>query len=186
LLTESQKLFVHEFLKDQNGSRAYRVAYPHASSATAASNAFKLLKNENVTLYMEKIKNGDSITPDRVLKELAAIAFANAADYSRVVTGPRKKSVWNGSKREYEEIEINEQYVEFIETDSLPQNKRAAVSAIKETANGIVVELFDKFKALELIGRQLGIFKEGAAIEQEENPLSKLSCEELKRLISND
>lgn len=51
-----------------------------------------------------------------------------------------------------------ETVVQLTPTDALPDDKRAAISAIKEGKFGISVETYDKVKALELIGRHLGMF----------------------------
>ncbi|MFR2826538.1 MAG: terminase small subunit [Enterocloster bolteae] len=48
----------------------------------------------------------------------------------------------------------------IIPTEELPEEKRAAISAIKETKFGINVETYDRVRALELLGRHLGMFKD--------------------------
>ena len=50
--------------------------------------------------------------------------------------------------------------VRIIPTEELPEEKRAAISAIKETKFGINVETYDRVRALELLGRHLGMFKD--------------------------
>lgn len=45
-------------------------------------------------------------------------------------------------------------------TDEMPGDKLGAIAGIKEGAYGIEIKLNDKGKALELIGRHLGMFKD--------------------------
>lgn len=47
-MNEKQKLFVIEYLKDFNGTRAYKVAYPECSDESARTNASRLLTNDNI------------------------------------------------------------------------------------------------------------------------------------------
>lgn len=50
--------------------------------------------------------------------------------------------------------------VQVKATAEMPGDKLGAIAGIKEGANGIETKLNDKGKALELIGRHLGMFKE--------------------------
>ena len=91
-LTEKRKLFADEYLIDLNASRAYRVAYPRVKDGdTAAAAASRLLKIKDVSEYisvrMQERSERTEITQDRVLNELASIAFAKATDYAEVQDG---------------------------------------------------------------------------------------------------
>lgn len=188
-ITEKQKRFVDEYLIDLNATRAYKAAYPSVKKdEVAASAAVRLLRNVKVQAYMKerqkKIQERTEVTQDRVILELARIAFSNGSDFAKVVTKPRKRMVWNDQTQEYEEKEIEEQFVELIDTDALPVDKRAAIAAIKESKYGIEVTSCDKVKALELIGKHLGMFKDKVEISgQVNNPMEGLTTEELKKLI---
>ena len=53
-LTDNQKVFCLEYLKDMNGTRAYKYAYPHIKNDnTAAAGASRLLRNGKVSQYIE-------------------------------------------------------------------------------------------------------------------------------------
>ena len=187
--TEQQKRFVDEYLIDLNATRAYKAAYKSVKKdEVAASAAVRLLRNVNVQGYMkirqQKLQERTEITQDKVLLELAKIAFSNGSDFAKVVTKLKTRSVWNDVKEEYEEKESEEQFVELIDTDSLPADKKAAISSIKETKFGIAVESCDKVKALELIGKHLGMFKDKIEISGTvNNPMEGLTTEELKKLV---
>ena len=79
-LTEKQKKFADEYLIDLNATRAYREASPAVKSdETARANGSRLLTNANVAEYVqERIQERmqrTEITQDRVLNEIASIAF---------------------------------------------------------------------------------------------------------------
>jgi phage terminase small subunit len=159
-VTEKQKIFADEYLIDLNGTRAYRVAYPSVKKdEVAAAAAARLLKNVKVEAYiqkrMEERQKRTEITQDRVLEELAAIAFARATDYA----------------------EIKGECVRIKDTDTLDEQQIRAIAGIKEGKYGIELKLNDKEKALELLGRHLGMFKdklEVSGLEEEKKKLGDI------------
>ena len=84
------------------------------------------------------------ITKKRVVEELAAIGFAKATDFLCVSDG---------------ELTIRE-------TDTLSKSDQAAIASVERTSNGIRLKLYDKMKALELLGKYMGMF-EGKPDEEE-------------------
>ena len=159
-MTEKQKIFADEYLIDLNGTRAYRVAYPSVKKdEVAAAAAARLLKNVKVEAYiqkrMEERQTRTEITQDRVLEELAAIAFARATDYA----------------------EIKGECVRIKDTDTLDEQQIRAIAGIKEGKYGIELKLNDKEKSLELLGRHLGMFKdklEVSGLEEEKKKLGDI------------
>lgn len=174
-MTEKQKIFADEYLVDLNATRAYRAAYPNCkkdSSADAA--ARKLLGNTRIQTYiterMEERQKRTEITQDRVVQELAAIAFARATDYVEVR--------YNG---------VNSTVV-IKPTAELSDEQICAIAGIKEGANGIEIKLNDKEKALELLGRHLGMWNDKINVEgqvEAKNPFADLTTEELKKLVGD-
>ena len=86
-LTDKQKRFCEEYLIDLNATQAaIRAGY---SPKTAEQTASRLLRNVKVQEYIAKrqkeLSRSTHITQERVIKELALIAFSNNADYARVV-----------------------------------------------------------------------------------------------------
>ena len=156
-LTEKRKLFADEYLIDLNASRAYRVAYPRVKDGdTAAAAASRLLKIKDVSEYisvrMQERSERTEITQDRVLNELASIAFAKATDYAEVQDGQ----------------------VIIKNTADLSDTMVRAIAGIKEGRNGVEIKLNDKGKALELLGRHLGMFKDRMEVSGLEEEKSKL------------
>lgn len=78
-LTPKQKRFVAEYLIDLNASAAYKRAGYSGTGKTADVNASRMLANakvaEEVKLAKKKREDRTGITQDRVLQELARLAF---------------------------------------------------------------------------------------------------------------
>ena len=142
-LTPKQKIFADEYLIDLNATRAYRAAYPSIKKdETAAQAGSRMLRNVKVAKYiserMQERRQRTEVTQDMVVRELAAIAFSKATDYAAVKNGT----------------------VVIKNTAELSDEQISAIAGIKEGANGIEVKLNDKEKALELLGRHLGMWND--------------------------
>lgn len=140
-LTEKQKRFVSEYLVDLNATQAaIRAGY---SEKNAGKIGYELLEKtriaEAIQRAMKKRADRLEITQDRVLQELAKIAFSDATSVARI-TG-------NGKR------------VELTDTDRLTDIQRAAIAGIKEGKFGIEVKMYDKLGALVKLGEHLGMFK---------------------------
>ena len=85
------------------------------------------------------------ITKKQVVDELAAIGFARATNF----------------------LSVSEGELTIRNTDSLSKADQAAIASIERTTGGIKLKLYDKMKALELLGKYMGMF-EGKP-EEEEN-----------------
>lgn len=139
------KLFIDEYLIDPTNATqaAIRAGYPPKSACQQAS---RLLTNDNVQKELEKAMAERAarvgITKDRVLEEVAKIAFANMKDFVTWTPGG----------------------VALIPSEDIDRIDAAAIAEISETNNewGTVVKikLHDKKGTLELLGRHLGIFND--------------------------
>lgn len=155
-LTEKQAIFCEEYLTDFNATRAYLAAYPRIKSeTTAASCGARMLRNAKVVDYlhvrMEEREKRTQITQDRVLLELARIAFANTTDFAQVVEQIDTDADTGQELRRYQGIELTL-------TERLSPDQRAALAEIKSGRDGPSIKLHDKVKALELIGKHLAMF----------------------------
>ena len=168
-MTDKQKIFANEYLVDLNATRAYQAAYPSVKKQeTAAAAGARLLRNVKVAAYlderMRERQQRTEVTQDRVVQELAAIAFSRATDYAEVKDGR----------------------VLIKNTNDLSEEQIRAIAGIKEGANGIEVKLNDKEKALELLGRHLGMWNDKVQVSgnlKVHNPYADLTTEELRKLI---
>lgn len=156
-MTEKQKIFADEYLIDLNATRAYRKAYPSVKrDETAAQAGSRMLRNVKVAAYiqerMQERQKRTEITQDRVLQELAAIAFAKATDYA----------------------EVKDECAKIKDTKDLDEQQIRAIAGIKEGKFGIELKLNDKEKALELLGRHLGMFKDRVEVSGLEEEKKKL------------
>lgn len=139
-LTDRQKRLVDEYLICLNKTKAaIRAGY---SEKTADRIAQKTLNLPKVQEYLQKrqkeLADKTGITQEWVLEELRKVAAANGADFARVAGGGQR--------------------VELVDTDTLPPDKLAAIAAVEETKFGIKVSTYDKVRALELLGKHLGLF----------------------------
>lgn len=194
-MTEKQKIFADEYLIDLNATRAYRAAYPNCkkdSSADAA--ARKLLGNTRIQTYiterMEERQKRTEITQDMVLQELAAIAFSKASDYAKVVEKQATAEVdGNIIPLVGEDGEpILYRTVELELTDNLTEEQQRALGTIKKGRDGLEQKPCDKVKALELLGRHLGMWNDKINVEgqvEAKNPFADLTTEELKKLVGD-
>ena len=156
-LTAKQQRFVDEYLIDLNATQAaIRAGYSEKTAfSIGTENLRKPLIQKAIQQRKQAREQRTEITQDRVIQELAAIGFARATDYAKIVPG-------GGG--------------DFVSTDELTESQKAAVVSIKETQNGTEIRLADKLKALELIGKHLGMFDRntnGIDQEIEDDPLTK-------------
>lgn len=187
-LSNQQKLFCQEYLKlGMNGTQAYLNVYKSVKKeATARTNASRLLTNANIQEYIkelqEKVEEKAIVTIEDIVKELTAIAFTDRTKISQNVRNKLVEVNENGNKREY-----LEDVVIFTQTSELDETTRKVIAGYKKTQSGFAVETYDKMKALELLGKYLGMFKDEAPNITNNiiNPYANLSEEELRKLAGD-
>ncbi len=188
-LTEKQERFVAEYLVDLNATAAAKRA--NYSERTAYSMGQRLLKKVEIqAAIQEAIKKRarrTEITQDMVLKELAAIAFSNGADFAQVVVREVPEDCWDPVAGVYRKVPRLVQLVQLANTADIPEERKAAISSIKEGKHGIEVGSYDKIRALELLGKHLGLFdgKGGSDADPENNLLQAIE-ESLQEDIDTD
>lgn len=149
-LRDKQRTFAEEYLIDLNGTQAaIRAGY---SPKTANQQASRLLANANIRAYIDRKlaerSRRTGINADRVLRELARVAFVNAADL-----------IDDGSG---------------LIRDEAKADDTAAISSVRvktiPTDAGDIVEreikLTDKNKALDMLCRHLGLYADRNAAEE--------------------
>ena len=157
-LTPKQKIFADEYLIDLNATRAYKMAYPNVTKEeTAAAAGARLLRNVKVEEYIqERMKDREKrteITQDMVLKELAKVGFF---DIRRLFDDSGKPLDITGLDNETAACIVVLEVMDIYEGTG---DDKEFVGYIKK------YKLSDKLKALEMIGRHLGMFKDKMDIQ---------------------
>ena len=138
-MTDKQKRFCEEYMIDLNATQAaIRAGY---SPKTANEQAGRLLVNVGIQNYIAQLQAMQSrrtgVSADRVVRELAKIAFVNAGD----LIDPETASVKLDASR-----------------DDLAAVQSVKVKTFGEDGLEHEVKLADKLRALDLLGRHLGMF----------------------------
>lgn len=141
-LSNKQKLFCDEYLIDLNVTQAaIRAGY---TPKYADAQGYKLLDKPAIKDYIDKAiakrSRRTGINQDRVIQELARIAFVKAADVINVNTATVKKNVSDDDLSTIQSVKIK----------TVPTAYGKGVER--------EVKLADKMKALELLGKHLGLF----------------------------
>lgn len=171
-MNERQKRFADEYLIDLNAeAAAIRAGY---SPRYARGNAHRLVANSCIQEYIKdkqkKREKRTEITQDMVLMELAMIAFSNAADYIKVVEKELTQEV-EGSEIPVLDAEGNPIKYKTVEptlTDDLTEEQKKALAVIKKGRDGFDVKPYDKLRALEMLGRHLGMWDKKSEKDIEE------------------
>ena len=116
-MTEKQKLFAEEYLKDLNGSRAYKAAYPNVKKDGAArSRASELLKRKEIKSYidqkLEEMHNENTATAEEILEYLTSVVRGNSRS-AAIVDG----QIVNSPPREKEKLEAARQLSKILGLD---------------------------------------------------------------------
>ena len=179
-MTDAQKRFCDEYLIDLNATRAYKVAYSRCKKdETANVNGSKLLRNTKAQEYIsEKMKEREKrteITQDMVIKELAKIAFLDI----------RKLYTENGQLKNIADIDSDTAgAISQLETLEEYEGYGDDREKIGDTQK---VKLLDKTKALELLGRHLGIFNDKIDVNVKEKEEKKNAISDiLNQMQSSD
>lgn len=158
-LNPRQARFVDEYLIDLNGTQAaIRSGY---SKNTAAEQASDLLRHPKIAAAVAagqaRRSKRTEISQDRVLQELAKIAFV---DVRKAVRWGRSPIGDNG---------IGKYPVELIPSEEIDDDTAAAVAEVSLTETGIKVKFHDKRAALVDLGKHLGLFVERVKIDNPED-----------------
>lgn len=143
-LTDKERRFVDEYLIDLNATQAaIRAGY---SEESAGSIGHENLKKPEIAERLEKRMAArearTEVTQDRVVQELARVAFGDA----------RRVMEWGPDG------------VTLIDSEELDEDAAAMVAEASQTTTqhggSIKLKVNDKVKALELLGRHLGMFND--------------------------
>ena len=168
-LTEKQLRFVEEYLVDLDPTKAATRAGYSTGRRGHCLLAFAHVREAVDTAKKDRIRR-THITQDRVVEELAAVGFVVMSDLCR----------WDASG------------VSLVESGRLTREQAAAVAEIVESGAGkgaVRIKLHGKLKALEMLGRHLGMFgadasRSGVEPELEQEPLAGDLAERLRNILA--
>lgn len=168
-LTAKQQQFCDEYLIDLNATQAaIRAGY---SDKRASEQAYQLLQKTTVKAYiqerMEDRTKRTEITQDMVLQELALIAFSKASDYASIIEKDAMVEV-EGNMIPVLDAEgkpVKYRTVEPVLTEELTEDQKKALAVIKKGRDGFEIKPYDKVKALELLGKHLGMWTEKVEVD---------------------
>lgn len=169
-MTNAQKRFCDEYLIDLNATKAYKAAYPNCKKDETASQAgSRLLRNVKVQEYIaakqQEMQERNKITQDTIIQELAKIALFNIKD------------IYNENGTLKKVTELNDDTAKAISGVKILQKAGAMKISLNGRNEEIPIEHIpeqtvefktnDKTKALELLGKHLGMFKENINLNQD-------------------
>ena len=155
-----QRKFCREYLKDGKATQAAkRAGY---SPKTAYSKGSQLLKIVEVKKYLadfaakllEREKEGLEYD---LIHQLRAIALADVTDDIKIETFEYQVPIFNKKGKDTGKKETKKaQRVAIKDSDQFKHGR--AVSSIQQTKDGIKITYASKEKAIELLGKTIGIF----------------------------
>jgi phage terminase small subunit len=148
-LTKKQKAFVQEYLIDLNATQAaIRAGYSTASARQIADENMSKpdIKNAIEKALAERSKR-TGVNADRIVQELAKIAFINPTDVINM-----DEATVKGEANRDDTAAISSVKVKTIPTEDGNITERE-------------VKTYDKIKALELLGKHIGMFTDKFKIE---------------------
>jgi phage terminase small subunit len=150
-MTSKQERFCEEYLVDLNATQAaIRAGYsPRSAHAIATENLQKPAVRARIDKALAEQSSRTGVTADRVVRELAKVAFVNSNDV-----------------------------VDFGSATVKPDASKddtAAIASVRvktiptKDGNGVEreIKLADKLKALELLGKRFGLFTDNVNISGE-------------------
>ncbi len=136
-----QKRFIQEYLLDLNATQAaIRAGYsPKTANEQGARLLAKASVQAGVQEAMKRREKRTEVTADRVVQELAKIAFSDLKDF----------------------VDFGPDSIKIKDSDTVDGSVLAEVGeTVSQAGSTRTVKLHNKMKALELLGRHLGIFTE--------------------------
>lgn len=148
-LTKKQQMFVDEYLIDLNATQAaIRAGYSTASARQIADENLSKhdIKNAIDKALAERSKR-TGVNADRIIQEIAKLAFINPTDVINM-----DEATIKGDANRDDTAAISSVKVKRIPTDSGEITERE-------------VKTYDKIKALELLGKHIGMFSDRLKID---------------------
>lgn len=152
------KRFCLQYLQSYNATQAYMQVY-NCDYESAKVSGPRLLSNDRIKSFLEELKSQQAnelyITSTDVIKQQMKIAYGNIGDYLEVFTVSQARVDDNGDPMLDEDGNpIIDRYNEFVAQDPSKVDWSIVKSAHKGR-DGLVLELYDKQKALDFLAKSL-------------------------------
>jgi phage terminase small subunit len=178
-LTIKQEKYVQGLFAGLSQREAYKQAFncENMSDETIDKRACELANLGKIKGRLkeltDELKERNMVTVEKVLAELALIGFSDTTDFVAIeereyIAGFELDE--NGKEDLTKPIMRTGKGVVIHATNEIPDNKVKALAGIKQGANGIEIKMHDKVKALELMGKHLGMFIDKTELEIKEIP----------------
>lgn len=152
-LTVKQEKFCNYYIECGNASEAYRRAYnaEKMNDKTIWERASVLLHNSKVRTRVEELRaelnDASRITKERILKELANMAFSSIADM---------QNTWI-ERKDFDKLSsAQKSSIKSISTKVMKKNVGTKDNPELIDVEFVKIELYDKIKAIECLNKMLG------------------------------
>jgi phage terminase small subunit len=176
-LTPKQRIFVAEYLRDFNATRAAIAA--GYSKKTAHTIGWENLRKPEIQSairkYNESMMEEIGINAQRVLMEYMKIAFSDITDF---IDFGQEELVIKNKKGEVQKDETGSPITVMVNRLSLKESSEVdgtLISEVKEGRDGVSIKLHDKTKALDILTKYIDLLpdKHKRMIEEEKLKLDK-------------
>jgi len=178
--TDKRRIFVLEYLRDFNATRAAIAA--GYSKRSAYAEGWRLLRNDEVQAELKRLKEMHTLelglSIQRIIAEYMKIAFADITDVAEF--GRRDVPIFDDEgklvKHELtgEVMTVKENYLNFKNAHEIDGT---VISEIKQGKNGVSVKLHDKIRALDKLERYTDYMTDEEKLRMEK---TRLEIEALK------
>lgn len=161
-MTKKQSRFIEEYLIDLNATQAaIRAGYsPDTAQQIGSENLSKPVISAAISKAMAERSRRTGVNADRVVQELAKVAFLNITDVVDPKTVTIRADASDEDRAAIQSIKVKKSYSETGESEERE------------------IKAADKLRALEMLGRHLGMFKDkvelSGALETEKTKLDDL------------
>lgn len=143
-LTEKQKRFIEEYLIDLNATQAaIRAGYsPDSARQSGSDNMNNPYIRTRIDKALAERSKRTGVNADRIIEELAKIAFLNPTDLIDVNNATLKANV----------VPEDTAVIQSVKVKTIPTRNGEGVER--------EIKVADKIKALELLGKHVGMFRD--------------------------
>ncbi len=143
-MTKKQKRFVEEYLIDLNATQAaIRAGYKAGNAQRASEIGSELLQKtpvaDAISKAMAERSRRTGVSADRVIQELAKLAFVNASEVINTEDATLKRNAAPEDTAAIQSVKVKTFGEDGIERE---------------------IKMADKIRALELLGKHLGMFRD--------------------------